>query len=77
MSVANNKSHTLPHLHVINNAPPVSWTPNAKFQPDWSINEFLTGIMSYGCSNDQTTPIDNAYAMSNAHPVAWKPHSKF
>ena len=35
------------------------WTHKAKFQPDWSINEFLVGLMmSYGCGNDQTTPID-------------------
>ena len=76
--VANIKSHTLPHAHVVCNAHPVTWTPYAKFQPYWSINEFLVGIMtSYGCGNDQTTPIDNAYVICNAHLVARKPNSKF
>ena len=32
--------------------------------------------MSYGCGNDQTTPIDT-HMISNDHPVAWKSHSKF
>ena len=60
--VANIKPHTLPHSHVVCNAHPVTWTPYAKFQPYKSIYEFLVGIMtSYGCGNDQTTPIDNTH----------------
>ena len=45
VSVANTKPHTLPHPHVVNKAHPITWTPYAKFQPDWSINEFLADIM--------------------------------
>ena len=57
--VANIKSHPMSHPYVVNNAHPVTWTPYANFHPDCSINEFLVGIMrSYGCGNNQTTPID-------------------
>ena len=34
-------------------------------------------MTSYGCGNDQTTPIDNAHVICDAHSEAWKPHSKF
>ena len=45
--------------HAVINTHPITWTPYAKFKPDWSINEVLVGIMlSYGCGNDQTIPID-------------------
>ena len=45
--------------HSVINIQPVTWTPYAKFHLDWSINEFLLGIMmSYGCGDDQTTPIN-------------------
>ena len=51
--------NTKPHPHAVINAHPITWSPYAKFQPDWSINEFLVGIMmSLECGNDQTTPID-------------------
>ena len=76
MGVANTKLHMLSHPHVVNGHP-VTRTPYAKFKTDWSINEFLAGIMmSYGCGNDQFTPIDT-HMINNAHPVAWKPRSKF
>ena len=59
MGVGNIKPHSLSHPHVVNNAHPITWTPHAKFEPNWSINEFLLGIVtSYGCGNDKTTPID-------------------
>ena len=63
VGVAKTKSHLLPHLlphlDVVNNANPITWTPYAKFQPDWSINDFLAGKMMFNeCGNDQTTPID-------------------
>ena len=58
-SVASTKPHTLPHPRVVNNAHPITWTPYAHFQPEWSINEFLAGIMmSYVSGNDKTTSID-------------------
>ena len=57
MGVAN-KNSILSHAPVVNNTQPVTWTPYAKFQTDWSINEFLVGMTFYGCKNDQTTPID-------------------
>ena len=61
-----------------NNAHPIISTPYAKVQLYWSINEFLAGMMmSYGCGNDQTTPINNAHVISIAYPVSWKLHSKF
>ena len=67
--VANTKPHTLSHPHVVNDAYFITWTPYAKFQPDWPINEFLVGIMmSYGCGNDQTTPIDTL-VINIVHPV--------
>ena len=55
---ANKNPHKLPHPPMVNNAHPVTWTPCDKFLPGWSINEFLAGMTSYGCNNDQTTPID-------------------
>ena len=59
VGVVNTKLHTLPYPHVVNNAHPVTWTPYVQFQPYWSINEFLAGLMlSYRCGNDQTTPTD-------------------
>ena len=59
VGVTNAKPYTLLCPYVVNNTHPVTWTLYAQFQPDWSINEFLTSIMmSYVCGNDQTTPID-------------------
>ena len=50
---------------MVNNAHPHTWSIYIKFQPDWSINEYLAGIMtSYGCGNDQITLI---YARTHAH----------
>ena len=55
MDLADTKAHP----HSVINAHPITWTPYAKFQPDWSINEFLVGIMkSYGFGNDEITHID-------------------
>ena len=71
MDVANAEQHVLPHTHVYNNAHPVTWSPYAKFQPDWSINKCAAGIMtSYGCGNDQTIPIDTHHAINNAYLFA-------
>ena len=60
VGLANTKAHPLQHPHAVINVHPITWTPYAKFQPDWSIiNEFLVVIMMfYGCGNDKTTPID-------------------
>ena len=77
VDVANAKPYPLSLPHAVNNAHLITWTPYAKFQPVWSINEFLVGMMmSYGCGYDQTTPIDTD-VINNAHLVAWKPHSIF
>ena len=59
VGLANKKPHPLLYPHAIINADPITWSPYAKFWPDWFINEFLVGIMmSYGCGNDHTTHID-------------------
>ena len=69
MSVANSKLHTLPHPHMVNNAHPVTWTPYAKFKPDWSINKFLAGTMtSYGMAMIGPHPLTHKTVI-NAHPV--------
>ena len=55
MGLADTKAHP----HSVINAHPITWVPYAKFQPGWSINELLVGIMmSYGFRNDQITPND-------------------
>ena len=68
MNVANKKSHTLPHLHVVNNAHPFTFTPYAKFQPDWFIIKFLAGIMRchMGVAMTIPHPLTHVHMISNA-----------
>ena len=77
MGLADTKPHALPHPHTFLNANSVTWTSYAKIEPDWSINEFLAGIMmSMGVAITTPHPL-MANVSSNAHLVAWKSHSKF
>ena len=47
MGVANKKPTHISTPTLVNNAHPITCIPYAKFQPDWSINEFLAGIMTH------------------------------
>ena len=62
---------------MVNNAHLATWTPNAKFQPDWSINE--SGIIkSHVCvAMTKPYPLTHEHVINSAHPSAWKPNSKF
>ena len=71
MDFANTKPHQLLHPHAVINAHPISWTPYAKFQPVWSMNEFLVGIMM-GVAMNRPHPLTHRHVIDNAYPVAWE-----